>query len=52
MDKFLAEGDAAAAIGMEGNTYAEFDEEIDAMLDNIQFSSAGYVNNTPNKNRF
>ena len=52
MDKFLAEGDAAAAIGMEGSSYTEFDEEIDAMLDNMQYASAGYVNNTPNKTRF
>jgi hypothetical protein len=52
MDRFLAEGDAASAIGMEGSTYAEFDEEIDAMLDDMQFSTADYVNNTPNKTRF
>ena len=52
MDSFLAEGNTAAAIGMEGSSYTEFDEEIDSMLDNMQYSSAGYVNNTPTKTRF
>ncbi|MBR2337157.1 MAG: hypothetical protein IKA61_04340 [Clostridia bacterium] len=50
IDDMLAIGDYSSVISSDGDQYAEFDDEIDSMLENAQDTQVGY--NTPNRNRY
>ncbi|MBQ8429646.1 MAG: hypothetical protein IJX30_06080 [Clostridia bacterium] len=52
IDDMLAIGEYSSVINQDGEQYSEFDDEIDGLLEGVEQSQMGFVNNTPTRNRY